>query len=57
MSKKNVAESESYTIVFENMDELDTQVSQAEISLVIKYFSGIHDDRVRPARQKQEDLP
>jgi len=56
MSKKRVAESE-YTIVFENMDELDTQVSQAEISLVIKFFGGIHDDRVRPARQKKEDLP
>lgn len=55
MSKMNVAESESYTVTFENMDELDTKVSQAEISLVIKFFSGIHDDRVRLMGQKKEE--
>ena len=57
MSGKKFHESESFTVVFEGLDKLDNLITQSEISLVMRYFQGVLDDRVKAVVQKKEDLP
>ena len=57
MSKNVNVEPESFVVVFEGLDKLDNLITQSEISLAMRYFQGVLDDRVRPVVQKKEDLP
>jgi len=57
MSGKRLHESESFTVVFEGLDKLDNLITQSEISLEMRYFQGVLDDRVKAVVQNKEDLP
>ena len=57
MSGKRNVESESFDVVIENMDKLNFIITQSEISLAMRYFQGVLDDRVKAVVQNKEDLP
>ena len=43
-------------VTFEDMDKLDFLITQSEISLAMRYFQGVLDDRVKAVAQMKEEL-
>jgi len=46
---RNSRSNDEIVIELDDFEELRTNILATEISLVFRFFDGIHDDRVRPA--------